>query len=319
MAEQDVDEVAAALYAVEPAAFVAARNAAVQQARDAGDRDLAAAIGRLRRPTMSAWTVNLLVRSAAAEVTELLALGEELRAAQQRLQGERLRQLAQRRREVVGVLARRARQLAAEAGRPLTDATTVEVEQTLAAALADPEAAEAVRAGQLTRALHHVGLGAEPLVALPPDSPASDSPALDSRTPAGQQGSPPSSPSADDPSADDPSADDPSADDPSADDVARHRQRRAVRVARDLAQARQELDEATARATLAEQQVRAAAERFAEVERQIVELQRERERAERERADAQRRARSAARVRDEAERRVQRLTKVSGCSWPGTD
>ncbi len=304
MAEQDVDEVAAALYAVEPAAFVAARNAAVQQARDAGDRDLAAAIGRLRRPTMSAWTVNLLVRSAAAEVTELLALGEELRAAQQRLQGERLRQLAQRRREVVGVLARRARQLAAEAGRPLTDATTVEVEQTLAAALADPEAAEAVRAGQLTRALHHVGLGAEPLVALPPDSPASDSPALDSRTPAGQQGSPPSSPSADD---------------PSADDVARHRQRRAVRVARDLAQARQELDEATARATLAEQQVRAAAERFAEVERQIVELQRERERAERERADAQRRARSAARVRDEAERRVQRLTKVSGCSWPGTD
>lgn len=281
-----VDEVVAAeLYTVHPAGFVAARNAAVAQARKAGDRDLATAIGKLRRPTLSAWAVNLLVHSAGAEVTELLSLGEELRAAQQRLLGEQLRRLNQQRPEVIGALARRARQLAADAGHPLGGAASTEVEQTLAAALADPDSAEAVRAGQLTRPLQHIGLGAEPLVAVPPDS----------GTPAGpvQSSSPGPSPGRPGPD----------------DEIARGRQRRAERAARDLARAGQDLDEASARADQADQQQRDAAERYAEIERRIAELEQERELAERERADAQRRARSAARVRDEAQRRLQRLTE----------
>lgn len=276
-----VDEVAAELYTVHPAGFVAARNAAVAQAREAGNRDLATAIGKLRRPTLSAWAVNVLVHSAGAEVTELLSLGEELRAAQQRLLGEQLRRLNQQRREVIGALARRARRLAADAGHPLGGAASAEVEQTLAAALADPDSAEAVRAGQLTRPLQHIGLGAEPLVAVPP-----------SGTPAGPVHSPSPAPS--------PGPDD---------EIARGRRRRAERAARDLARAGQDLDEATARAEQADQQQRDAAERYAEIGRRIAELEQERELAERERADAQRRARSAARVRDEAQRRLQRLTE----------
>ncbi|MGH3902599.1 MAG: hypothetical protein ACRDTE_00095 [Pseudonocardiaceae bacterium] len=284
-----VDEVVAAeLYTVHPTGFVAARNAAVARAREAGDRDLATAIGKLRRPTLSAWAVNVLVHSAGAEVTELLSLGEELRAAQQRLLGEQLRRLNQQRREVIGALARRAGQLAADAGHPLGGAASAEVEQTLAAALADPDSAEAVRAGQLTRPLQHIGLGAEPLVAVPPDSGTLD---VHSPSPAPSSGpSPAPSPGPDD-------------------EIARGRRRRAERAARDLARAGHDLDEAIARAEQADQQQRDTAERYADIGRRIAELEQERELAERERADAQRRARSAARVRDEAQRRLQRLTE----------
>jgi len=53
---QDADLAAAAeeLYALSPGDFTAARDEKVAQARTAGDRDLARAIGALRRPVVSA-------------------------------------------------------------------------------------------------------------------------------------------------------------------------------------------------------------------------------------------------------------------------
>lgn len=282
MADQALDELAGELYTVHPAGFVAARNAVVQRAREAGDRAVAAAIGRLRRPTVSAWAVNLLVRSAPAEVAQLLSLGEQLRSAQQRLQGEQLRRLNEQRREVVAALARRARGLAADAGHPLSAAAAVEVEQTLTAALADPDEAQAVRAGRLARPLQYVGLGAEPLIAAPPDA----------RPPAGQV---PASGAGSEPSP--------------GDEIAGLRRRRAERAAQGLARASDELEQASARAERTEEELRGAAQRVAELDRRIAELQQQREQAQRERTDAQRRARSAARVRDEAQRRVLRLTE----------
>ena len=59
MASRSVDDVAAELYAVEPPAFVAARSEAVRKAREAGEPELATAIGELRRPVLAAWAVNL--------------------------------------------------------------------------------------------------------------------------------------------------------------------------------------------------------------------------------------------------------------------
>ncbi|MGH3902552.1 MAG: hypothetical protein ACRDTA_30695, partial [Pseudonocardiaceae bacterium] len=89
MATRNVDDVAAELYAVKPSAFVAARTAA-RSARDTGDRELAAVIGKLRRPAIAAWAVNLLTRDRGNGLTQLLMLGEELREAAQQLQGEAL-------------------------------------------------------------------------------------------------------------------------------------------------------------------------------------------------------------------------------------
>jgi hypothetical protein len=157
------DDLLDRLYELPPERFIAARDEAVAAARKAGDRATATAIGKLRRPTVAAWLVNLLARQRADLVGELLTLGEQLRAAQHDLRGEELRELSGRRRAAIGGLVQQARRLAREAGRsgrenlPLTD-----VEATLTAALAEPEIAEAVRSGTLERAVDYAGFGEVP-------------------------------------------------------------------------------------------------------------------------------------------------------------
>jgi hypothetical protein len=94
MASRSVEDVAAKLYAIEPPAFVAARSEAARETREAGNRELATAIGKLRRPVVAAWAVNLLARHDAAGLGRLLALGTDLREAHQQMRGEALQRLA---------------------------------------------------------------------------------------------------------------------------------------------------------------------------------------------------------------------------------
>ena len=91
---------------------------------------------------------------------QLVALGEELRRAQEQLSGPELRQLATQRAQLVGALVRSARKVAADAGHPVTQAVAYELEQTLHAALADPNVAEEVGAGRLVRAASRTGFDA---------------------------------------------------------------------------------------------------------------------------------------------------------------
>src|SRR2546430_16179668 len=58
------DEIVDRLYELPPEKFIAARDEAADAARRAGDRATATAIGKLRRPTVAAWLVNLLARRA---------------------------------------------------------------------------------------------------------------------------------------------------------------------------------------------------------------------------------------------------------------
>jgi hypothetical protein len=153
-------QVADELYGLPPSAFREARDERADQARAAGDKDLAAAIRKLRRPTVSAFVVNLLAREASGQVDELLELGESLREAQQALAGDRLRELSAQRRQLVTGLVQEAGRLAEQAGQPLGASAEREVQETLEAALADPAVAEAVRSGRLTTALSYAGLGA---------------------------------------------------------------------------------------------------------------------------------------------------------------
>jgi hypothetical protein len=139
------------LYGVLPAEFTATRK------RLAGDlpREEARRLTALRRPTVPAWAVNRLVRDDA--VGPLLDLGERMRTAWS--DGGDLAPLERERASLVEELVRRARELADEAGRPLSDAFADEVEETLRAAIADPSAADAVRAGRLDHPLRHAGFG----------------------------------------------------------------------------------------------------------------------------------------------------------------
>jgi hypothetical protein len=151
------------LYTQPPDRFIPTRDEAVAAARRAGDRRGAEEIGKLRKPTVAAWLVNLVVRRRSDLIGELLALGDALRSAQHDLRGEELRELSGQRRTAIGELVGQARILARESGRTGRDPLPLaEVESTLAAALSEPEVADAVRAGTLTRAAGYAGFGETP-------------------------------------------------------------------------------------------------------------------------------------------------------------
>ncbi|MGN6325234.1 transposase [Pseudolysinimonas sp.] len=146
--------VADELYALPPQEFIAARDARSKELR-AGDRDLADAVKALRRPAPVAWAVNLLARDA--DLRDVDRLGERLRAAQASADREALTALGRERRDLVRSLAARAGELADAAGRALAQGVLDEVAETLQSAMADPEAAAAVRSGRLLRGLEAVG------------------------------------------------------------------------------------------------------------------------------------------------------------------
>lgn len=149
----DYDAVADELYALRPEEFTAARASAVAAARTAGDRELAERISILRKPSLAAWVSNLLVRSSPGEVEPLLRLGEGLRQAHHDLDGTQLRELSRQQHAIVRALSAQARQLATEAGHPIAEGVQREVESTLHAVLADPEAAQAWASGRLVKPL----------------------------------------------------------------------------------------------------------------------------------------------------------------------
>jgi hypothetical protein len=162
-------DIADELYALSADEFTKARDAAAKNAKD--DPDLAKAIKSFKRPTASAWLVNQLARQRGDRLSELLDLGDQLRAAQDALSGDDLRRLNRERHQLVHAVADEARELGAK----VTDQVAREVEATLDAALADPEAGEAIRTGRLVRALSSAGFESVDLtdaVAVPDARPA---------------------------------------------------------------------------------------------------------------------------------------------------
>ncbi|MEV1318147.1 hypothetical protein AB0J14_18930 [Micromonospora arborensis] len=180
------------LYRIPPDRFVAARDAAVADARRAGDQSTARQLARLRRPTVAAWLVNLLAIRRPELVTDLVQLADALRAAQRELRGPRLRELSAQRRAVVAALVAEIRKLAAAEpdSPPAGRLPLAEVEATLNAAFSDVEVAEQVRAGRLLRAASYAGFGEVPrpqlrLVTDDDEEPAVERPA---RRPGAQRG-----------------------------------------------------------------------------------------------------------------------------------
>jgi hypothetical protein len=196
--DAELDAVADELYGVLPDEFIGARDAAVSAARERGDRELAKAIGRLRRPTKAAWLANLLARRRGPQLEGLLGLAAGLADAQRTLDGTALRQLSSKRHQLVAAMSREAGRLAQEAGDPAAESVLRELQGILDAALARPEIAEQVRSGRLTRTLSYTGFGP----AADPD--AVPAPAVRS-APRAAEGAPPEEPG---PAADDPGAGD---------------------------------------------------------------------------------------------------------------
>lgn len=154
MADRSLAEIAAELYAGPPAEFTAARDAA---AKSIDDKDLAARIRRLKKPSVAAWVVNLFATERAAQLGEALQLAEELREAQADLDAATLSALGRERRTLTNRLAEYAAELAAARGERVTASTLEAVRQTLSAAFFDADAAAAVASGRLVRELEPSG------------------------------------------------------------------------------------------------------------------------------------------------------------------
>jgi hypothetical protein len=157
--ERQLEEIAAELYAVRPDAFAAARDERVKQARAEGRPALARELAKLRRPTQSAWLINLLWRDQREVMEQLFELAAELSRAQAQASGSELRTLTAQRRQLETALIRRARELAEAGGVNVSDTMLREAQETLAAALAQPEVADEVRMGRLTKPAAYAGFG----------------------------------------------------------------------------------------------------------------------------------------------------------------
>ncbi|QIG42555.1 hypothetical protein G5V58_06980 [Nocardioides anomalus] len=155
------------LYALSLAEFTPARDA---QAKEHKGTDLAKQLKALKKPSLAAWVVNLLVRRDTAQVEQVLQVGAALREAQASMSGDELRQLTRQRRQLTAAVTTQARRLAREEGQKVTEAVADQVEATLTAAMADEEAGRAVRSGMLVAALRVSGMEVSDLgaaVALP--------------------------------------------------------------------------------------------------------------------------------------------------------
>jgi hypothetical protein len=235
-------EAAAELYSSDPDEFVERRSALVARAREAGQAPVAKQIAALRKPTRSAWVVNMLVRADPAAAAELASLGGELRVAQGSLDGAAIRELSQRRRELIESLARQAFTAAGISAPPA--AIRDEVTATLGAALADPQFAETLAAGALVRAVQAEGFGpvGKPTLTLVKGGGGV------ARAPRGKTApAQPARPAA-----------------PSADEVRAERERRHRAAVAEAEQAAAEASQAAEAATAAEHELEATVERLEE-------------------------------------------------------
>jgi hypothetical protein len=147
---------ARSLFRGPPEGFIAARDSLAVRLRDDGRTEEAAAVKRLRKPTVVAWALDQLATRDPDGVQELLEAGAEVRAAQQaalsskRGAAERLRTAGLARAAAVTRLAAVAAAALQEAGKP-PDAHADAIAGALGVSAIDGEAAMTLAAGTFER------------------------------------------------------------------------------------------------------------------------------------------------------------------------
>jgi hypothetical protein len=143
------------LYAAPLAEFVATRERLAGELAREGRKDEAQALKKLRRPSMTAWATNQVVREARAALDEMLAASERLRRGQDALLAGRSDQVAYQAgvedlRRATAALAAASREVLGRAGRG-DDRTLVDavIANARAAAL-DAELRRVLLEGRLT-------------------------------------------------------------------------------------------------------------------------------------------------------------------------
>jgi hypothetical protein len=169
------------LYGADLADFVPARNRLAALLRSEGRRAEAERVRELRKPSLSAWTINQLARKRRRDVDLLLDAGHRLGVAQRALVGggadrEAFDAARKAEREALKRLVQAATSILAE--RPST-ATLERVSSTLRAAAVSDEARPDLARGRLTSDVDLSGF--EAFAGLPTGSPKRRAPAAPAR------------------------------------------------------------------------------------------------------------------------------------------
>ena len=150
--EADLDR----LFGVPLEEFTATRNEIAKELSNAGAADEAKAVKALKKPPVSAWAVNRLVRDHRPLMEGLVAAGEAIETADDT---DELRIATQRRKRAIAELLNAARSILEGAGHNASTATLDRIGNTLLAATTQ-EARGALLAGRLTQDLAPSGLEA---------------------------------------------------------------------------------------------------------------------------------------------------------------
>jgi hypothetical protein len=142
------------LYGLPLEEFVAARDALAKELRAGGDRERAAEVKKLGKPTRAAWAVNRLARDRPKELGALVDAGAALAGAQEQLlegaDADVLRGAAEAARRLVDALADESE---------ADGATRDKVRATLHAATVDEEVRNEVASGRLVKERSASGFG----------------------------------------------------------------------------------------------------------------------------------------------------------------
>ncbi|MGH2709839.1 MAG: hypothetical protein ACRDH9_01355 [Actinomycetota bacterium] len=147
---KEVDE----LFRLPPDRFTDARDELARRLTQAGDKSSAADVKKLRKPTLTAWTLNQLSRRSRKDLAALIQAGDELRAAQRKaasgLKESGFQAAVEQRRRAIQKLTAKATAILSEAGKAGQSAEA-EIGRTLEAASVDREAGEQLLQGRLSK------------------------------------------------------------------------------------------------------------------------------------------------------------------------
>ena len=152
------------LYLQPPERFTKTRDDLSRSLRERGERDAAAEVKRLRRPSQAAWLINQLALRHGDAVEELLAIGTRLRKLEDEMLAGKdatgaLRTAATDERAAIAGLVDSAKAIASDGGQKLSPPTLDRVAETLQAASTDTALAERVRSGRLEKEARAATLG----------------------------------------------------------------------------------------------------------------------------------------------------------------
>ena len=142
--------------------FTRARNELAKSLRSDGNTEAADWVKGLQKPTRAAWIVNQVAAKNAKAMRELLRASAELRDAQDEMLAgstshRKLRESAQRERKAIDSLTGTAERIGGQNG--VGQQILARVSETLQAAASDPEVAEAIERGRLTREQRAASIG----------------------------------------------------------------------------------------------------------------------------------------------------------------